>query len=311
MQSRIARFPHHAWLSFWAGMHPSQPVLTFHGRHVTHRIGYLAVGAASVRWIHRGQEQRFDAPTGTVRYSPADGDEHTFIGTAQRPHGECRHFSLFIPQDAADESLASDGMDVLFCEGHTRVHNDAVLRSCLDRLAAPDASTDSNQEVRKDEAARQLLLRLSELNGGKRPAWQRDGSHFERSTLDDVVAYVDSHLQIAPSLHDMGIVTGLSPSHFAKKFRISTGISFHRFINMRRIQASLAMLKKDSPPVATIALELGFSHQSHFTRLFSNLTGMTPAKFRRETRRTVGLSRQPDAGSPLPSHRHGFRRAPR
>jgi len=37
-------------------------------------------------------------------------------------------------------------------------------------------------------------------------------------------------------------------------------------------------------PLASVALDLGFSSQSHFTRLFSSLTGMTPAKYRKQFR---------------------------
>jgi AraC-like DNA-binding protein len=41
------------------------------------------------------------------------------------------------------------------------------------------------------------------------------------------------------------------------------------------------MLKDDSNPLSSIALDLGFSSQSHFTRLFSKHTGITPQRFRR------------------------------
>ena len=37
-----------------------------------------------------------------------------------------------------------------------------------------------------------------------------------------------------------------------------------------------------------LALDLGFSSQSHFTNLFSSLTGMTPAKYRKQCGRTLG-----------------------
>jgi len=80
---------------------------------------------------------------------------------------------------------------------------------------------------------------------------------------------------------------GLSPSHFAKKFRHSTGLSLCRFINRRRILRSLETLKTDGP-VANVALDLGFSSQSHFTRIFSGLTGMTPARYQKQARRIVG-----------------------
>ena len=83
------------------------------------------------------------------------------------------------------------------------------------------------------------------------------------------------------------MLAGLSPSHFAKKFRQSTGLSLNRFVNRRRIIHSLETLKADAS-LASIALDLGFSSQSHFTRLFSGLTGMTPAKYQKGVKRTVG-----------------------
>lgn len=60
-----------------------------------------------------------------------------------------------------------------------------------------------------------------------------------------------------------------------------------RFVNRRRIWRSLEALKIDLP-LASIALDLGFSSQSHFTHVFSRLTGWTPAKFLRQVRCTVG-----------------------
>jgi AraC family transcriptional regulator len=45
------------------------------------------------------------------------------------------------------------------------------------------------------------------------------------------------------------------------------------------------MLREGSVPLARIALDLGFSSQSHFTRLFSSHTGMAPQQFRRQQTR--------------------------
>jgi AraC family transcriptional regulator len=86
----------------------------------------------------------------------------------------------------------------------------------------------------------------------------------------------------------MGQRVGISPSYFGRKFRQSTGLSLHRFVNRRRILASLNLLKDQSLPLAHTALELGFSSQSHLTRLFSAMTGMTPAKYRKQVKQTVG-----------------------
>jgi len=139
---------------------------------------------------------------------------------------------------------------------------------------------------RTDEAARCLVLRLAELMGVGRPDWHADSSVFDRRQLAGMVDYIDTHLKLAPTLGEMGTRAGLSSSHFAKKFRTSTGLSLHRFINRRRIRASFNLLRAGAPSLAGVALDLGFSSQSHFTRLFSDLTGMTPAKYRKQCCRT-------------------------
>jgi len=138
-----------------------------------------------------------------------------------------------------------------------------------------------------DEVARRLVLRLAQLSGCVTPDWHNDASVFDRRTLLNLVDYIDDHLRIAPSLADMALLAGMSPSHFAKKFRQSTGLSLGRFINQRRILRSLEILKTDSPLVS-IALDLGFSSQSHFTRVFSGLSGLTPARYRKQVRQIVG-----------------------
>jgi len=84
------------------------------------------------------------------------------------------------------------------------------------------------------------------------------------------------------------MLVGLSPSHFATKFRRSAGLSLQRFINRRRIRRSLELLKTTSESLVSVSLALGFSSQSHFTRLFSEATCMTPAKYQKQFWKTIG-----------------------
>ena len=126
------------------------------------------------------------------------------------------------------------------------------------------------------------------MNGCRGPDWQNDTSVFVRPTLVNLVAYVDDHLSAAPSLGDMGLLVGMSPSHFARKFRRSTGLSLHRFVNQRRIRRALAVLQESSHPLSVVAHDLGFSSHSHFTRLFTKTTGMSPTTYQQQFRRIVG-----------------------
>jgi AraC family transcriptional regulator len=100
--------------------------------------------------------------------------------------------------------------------------------------------------------------------------------------MGTITDYVDAHLQRLVPLDELALLPGMSASHFAKKFRVSAGLSLQRFVNRRRLRAAMPMLETGSTPLSTIALDLGFSSQSHFTRLFGEMTGMTPARFRRQ-----------------------------
>jgi AraC family transcriptional regulator len=54
------------------------------------------------------------------------------------------------------------------------------------------------------------------------------------------------------------------------------------------VAKALDVLRSDSTPLSRVALELGFSSQSHFTRLFSEATGITPARYQKRFKPTVG-----------------------
>jgi AraC-like DNA-binding protein len=212
-----------------------------------------------------------------------------FLGRHNPAHA---FYTLLIPPDHLQEIAKSDGIDSPAISRHLVISDDAELQWWVSRLSSCVEGADDHAS-RQEVAARRLIPRLHRLGGGKAPEWQTDGSPFDRVTMHNLRDYIDAHLRIAPSLSDMALLVGLSPSHFAKKFRYSTGLSLQRFINRRRISASIALLQANTDTLASISHELGFASQAHFTHLFSTLTGMTPAKYRKQFRRTVGWRARP------------------
>lgn len=283
--ARLSWFPHYSWLGFRMHGAPDKGPVAMHVRSVAHVIHMTFRGPHVRRLICRGSESRSYIPAGCVHFCPKDGEQRTVI--AHRPP-DFDSYLLFVPQRHLAEIAAQEGLP-----GHVHfqmmdVMDDRVLQSCMIRLAMPAAPRNGAADGCKDEAARRLVLRLVELNGGGRCDWHSDASVFDRRTLDHLVSYIDAHLHVAPSLSDMAQLVGLSPSHFARKFRQSTGLSLRRFINRRRLCGSLEKLKDESQSLAHLALDLGFSSQSHFTRIFSGLTGMTPLTYRKQVKRTPG-----------------------
>lgn len=277
----LSPFPRLSWIGF--SLHT--PPRCFHLRSVCHGLSVVLEGRHSVRWISGRQEMQWTEDVGAVRFQPADNEEHTFQMWSDVPW---KMFCLLIPPSHLQECLALDGCRAPVEVRPIRAPNDPVLRYCMTQLACPVPSDDPNSDAAQDMVARRLLLRVAELSGGHMPEWYNDHGVFERPHLAALVEYINAHLKHSPCLSDMANRVGLSPSHFAKKFHRSTGLSLHHFINRRRICASMDMLTDLSLPIAHIALELGFSSQSHFTRVFHDMTGMTPAKYQKQFRQTMG-----------------------
>lgn len=281
--SRLSRFPHLSWLRARYSLRPDTGPLCLSERSVNHWLSLTLAGRHTVRRILRGAEQRWTEHSGTLHFRPCDGEHSQFVVHTESP-GDV--VACYIPDRHLHEIARSEGIEPRPVWQRRLLPDDPVLRQAMLTVCSCDPHSPGTTG-HADEAARRLILRLTELSGGGSPDWHDDASVFDSSTMDDLVAYLDAHLTIAPSLSDMGWRVGISPSHFAKKFRQSTGVSLCRFINRRRIFRSLETLKTDSP-LAGIALDLGFSSQSHFTRIFSGLTGMTPARYQKQVRRTVG-----------------------
>lgn len=64
-------------------------------------------------------------------------------------------------------------------------------------------------------------------------------------------------------------------------FREAYGASPHQYILAKRVERAKALLLATDLPIAEIALETGFSSQSHLTTAFGRFTGVPPAEFRR------------------------------
>lgn len=82
------------------------------------------------------------------------------------------------------------------------------------------------------------------------------------------------------SLAELADSCGLSPAHFARAFRQSTGRSAHVWLQQQRVNHAKTLLKGELA-LPQIALACGFANQSHFTHVFSKLAGTSPGRWRR------------------------------
>ena len=105
-------------------------------------------------------------------------------------------------------------------------------------------------------------------------------SELPACRLRRVTQYIQENLQRELRLAELGALVHMSPYHFARLFKRSTGVPPHKFLVRRRIDEARALLEARTVPIAEISRLVGFRTPSHFTTTFRRITGMTPSAYR-------------------------------
>ena len=102
--------------------------------------------------------------------------------------------------------------------------------------------------------------------------------------LKRLLLYLESNLVFNLSLSDIASYVGLSTSHLKTVFRESVGMPIHEYVIQRRLDRARTLLATGSQSITDIALECGFTHQSHMARHMRRLLGVSPREFRRNSK---------------------------
>ncbi len=115
-----------------------------------------------------------------------------------------------------------------------------------------------------------FVPRIKEISGGLSP-----------SKLRQVIDYIHDHLSTELELKQLSKLIGLSPYYFIRKFKLSMGLTPHKYIMQQRIETAKRLLKqKPNVPLARVAVDCGFGNQSHFGHVFKKYVGVTPKAYR-------------------------------
>jgi AraC family transcriptional regulator len=92
--------------------------------------------------------------------------------------------------------------------------------------------------------------------------------------------YIHEHFGENLTLAGVAGAAAVHPVYLGQIFRKEFGETLGEYLNRIRVRAAAERLANSDLPISAIALDCGFYDQSHFTRVFRQLTGATPAVFR-------------------------------
>lgn len=111
--------------------------------------------------------------------------------------------------------------------------------------------------------------RMPSESKGQRPQWLR-------RIIDKLAADYSERL----TLDDLSREAGVHPVHLSRVFRRSVGEGIGEHVRRLRVRAACEQMRIPEISIAEISLALGFADQSHFTRAFRRVAGVTPMAFR-------------------------------
>ncbi|HSS22653.1 MAG TPA: AraC family transcriptional regulator [Pyrinomonadaceae bacterium] len=198
----------------------------------------------------------------TTIFHPSGIEHHDEIG----PRG-MRIFSVEMRESWLDRvreygGLANSALDLRGGELTwlaTRLYREYRERACCSPLAIEGLILEMLATV----------SRFRQATDKKPPAW-----------LPRVIELLNSSFQQNLTVNSIAAEVGVHPVYLSRIFRRFQRETLGDHLHKLRIQFAVRQLTKEEMDLAGIAVAAGFSDQSHFTRVFKDLTGMTPGAFR-------------------------------
>jgi AraC-like DNA-binding protein len=252
----------------WHRLDGDQPVLSI----VVNEVGGLCDARPALHELGaRRRSRRFGL--GHVSYVPANYSVWGYSENIERVD-EVR---LVLGSDGLKAILGDEFDPMPLLEPRLTFNDDSL--QALGRLLSDCEATDRSSSLFADSVVAAIVARVSNLGSGSTPAGRSLG--LTTRQLRAVGDFIQSNLARQIRLSELAGMTGLSPSQFGRAFKTSTGATPHQWHLSARIESAKRMLVDRRLALVDIALDTGFSEQSHFTRAFRAATGVSPGEWRR------------------------------
>jgi AraC family transcriptional regulator len=103
---------------------------------------------------------------------------------------------------------------------------------------------------------------------------------LERKAHLRVLEYIDDTLDGQLGLDELARVAGMPLLRFLRSFASAVGSTPHAYITERRLQRARRLLRSTDEPIAAIAADCGFTHQSHLGAVLKQRLGLSPRQYR-------------------------------
>lgn len=191
----------------------------------------------------------------------------------------------FVVEAARGADVDPEGIELVGVLGGRDPEIERIGASLLSELESGGMFGDLYADSLATMLAVSLLRNHSSLGRGAARRTERgtergQSGGLPRAALRRVTDYVEENLSGELTLAELSGVAHMSPFHFSRAFKLSTGLSPHRYVVRRRVERAKRLLAGTELPLHEVARAVGFTDQSHLAKHFRLRLGTTPRSFR-------------------------------
>jgi AraC-like DNA-binding protein len=245
-------------------IHRGVSVTHAHPKHWHEEYHFCAITGGAGYTVYRGNAHF--TPTGSMFLLPP-GEVHSNYATANG----CSYTNIYLPASRVER--AATQINPVGGPTLPLVILNADVQSSFLNMCAVLNATDS--QLHRDAAFLAFFEALMNQSGKRKKS---PDSSRESSAVTLAREFLDENYDRDIGLERLSELTELSPYHLNRIFRREVGMPPHAYQIQRRIARAKVLLRQDWP-IADVAHHTGFADQSHFTRHFKRMVGVTPGQF--------------------------------
>jgi len=235
--------------------------------HKGFAIGVIEQGAE----VFSYKGDKYSAPAGSI---VAINPEEVHTGQAAHEMG-CSYRVMYadacLLQKIASE-IDETKKNIPFFEYPVIRDNQLAQLICELHSILGDSASRLEQESRLEWILGQLILRHANRS------YQFQDLDRENWRVKQIKEFLEEHYIEDVSLRYLSYLIGLSPFYLTRLFQKKVGLPPHAYLTQVRVMAAKKLLASGYP-IARTAYDTGFVDQSHFTKKFKRLVGVTPGQY--------------------------------
>jgi AraC family transcriptional regulator len=246
------------------------------------RLMLLLSGTTRMQVRSQGRELAYVSRPGTVKLTTPHHQPYEMQWAALTA-APIRTAHLYLPLTLLTRTAEAAGLDparVEVAEGCNIP--DALLYQLSHTLAQEVAATTGLDSLFAESATQLLAAQLLRRHCAFSHELPDRRGKLTATQLQRVRDYVQAQLGRVIRLEDLAELVFLSPYHFCRVFKRTTGHTPNQFVTNERLGRATELLRHSELSVKQVAAAVGYSSHAHFTQLYARHTGQLPVSLTRQ-----------------------------